>query len=182
MDQDVLNLVTTSEYNGMRANVINNLKRQTISNDAEGAAGRNPEETLGTGRRSQIRFAPVHIGAARTGTGMRKSGVSARMRGARRLESMMHSNQGRPKLGTSTVSSKHSSSNRKSTTSPLQDGLNKAYMSRYRKAPSKLRNRSKVNADMGKIGRQKGLKDRSRKNFKNESKRLARQKLDYVPF
>ena len=144
LDRDVLNLITTPEYNNLRGNVINHLKRTTANDDAEGKAGRSPEESLNTGRRSQIRFQPRQIHAAMS-LNLKKRRTSARKSGAKRLTRMM--NKGTHKVGTVRVSGRHGSGVQNNTGdagSALGEGIGKAFKNRYRKKPAKAYNKDKI--------------------------------------
>ena len=170
LDLDVLNLVTTPEYNNLRGNIINHHKRTTVNNDAEGKAGRNPEESLFTGRRSQIRFDPITVLPAKTLKLTKKSNL--RSRGAKRLSSMM--NSGGSKVGTAKIPG----SAKRSNDSPLSLGLKSAIKSRHRKKPSALFNKRKITADEKTSNVMKGLRQTSKDNFKNKKHKEKRQKLD----
>lgn len=171
LDLDVLNLVTTPEYNSLRGNIINHLKRTTVNNDAEGKAGRNPEESLFTGRRSQIRFAPTLITPAHELKLTRKSNM--RTRGADKLRKMM--NSGGHKVGSAKIPA---SAKSKDNETPLGSGLKRAIQSRHRKKPGKLYNKRKVDVDYSHSSVMKGLRRKSTASFKNTKKKAQRQKLD----
>lgn len=173
LDPAALNLVTTPEYNNLRANIINHLKKQTVVDDAEGKAGRNPEESLGTGKRSQIRFRPIIMKPVRNS--LRKSSV-------KRVEGMMN-NGVMHKLGSATVSGRHGKGDKiQSEGSPLEEGLSKALRGKYRKNPSALRNRSRVERNMKSSNVMSGLMSRSKRNRTDKKQREKRTKLDVSPF
>jgi hypothetical protein len=171
LDLDVLNLVTTPEYNNLRGNIINHLKRTTVQEDAEGKAGRSPEESLFTGRRSQIRFAPTMVMPAHNMNLKKKSNL--RSRGALKLRNMM--NSGSSKVGTSKIPGSGKS---KDGETPMGAGLKKAVQRRHRKKPGTLYNKRKVSCDECSSNTMKGLHQKSKDNFKNKKKRESRQKLD----
>ncbi len=149
----------------MRGNIINHLKRTIVKEDAEGKAGRDPEESLGTGKRSQIRFRPII---------MRPVSRSFEKRNKKRIVGMM--NKGRPKLGTSTISNDKKTDDPSFT--PLREGLDKAVKSKFKTKPGKLRNSRKVEFAKSKRSDQFGLREKSRRNFKDKTKSRQRKKLD----
>ena len=165
LDPDALNLVTSPEYKNLRGNIINHLKRTLVKDDAEGKAGRDPEESIGTGKRSQIRFKPIV---------MRSTSKSITKTNRRRILGMM--NRGRGKLGSVTISNEKKTNDPSFT--PLAQGLDKAVRSKFRTRPEKLRNPRRVEFAKEKRSDQFGLQERSRKNFNDKTKARRRRKLD----
>lgn len=136
-------------------------------NDSEGKAGINPEEVLGTGKRSQIRFQPIV---------MKKKRSSVRKSSIRRLEKLM--NKGvLTKSGARPINR-----NELNNASPLSQGMSSVLRNQYKTNPSALRNPLRTNFALNMTPQSSGLMETSRSNRTNKKKRRARKKLDYVPF
>lgn len=130
--------------------------------DAEGKAGDNPEENLGSGARNLIRFKPIIMKSRKTSIGQSSNN---------RIRLMM--NKGAGKLG----QTKFDSGGDKDT-SPMGSGLDKAIRARFRKRPNTLRDPRKMSGLDTSATEQKGLKTKSKKNFKDKKRQDKRRKLD----
>ena len=157
-----MNLATTPEWDALRGNIINHLKRKTVMDDAEGRAGDDPEENLGKGARNLIRFKPFV---------MRRKRGKNNFSGNEQLKMMM--NQGAKRVGRTTIDGGDGAGTEQS---PVAQGLNKAIRARFRQRPGELQDVRKVKSDSN--ATQRGLLARSKKNFSSKSRKAQRRRLD----
>lgn len=172
LDESALNLVTTPEYANLRANIVNHIKKQTVLQDAEGKAGRNPEEDLGTGKRSQIRFQPIIMKSKNTR--INNSLMKRLMQQGVNRGVDTKPGQVALKKGRKGKSKRHEA---------LTEGLNRAIKARYKNRMSSLFDKSKMNFSdeaMQSTAFQTGLREASYDNRTNKKRRKTRLKLDAV--
>lgn len=161
MDPNALNLAITPEAAAVRSNIVNHLKRRYVLDRTEGNAGHNPEESLGSGKRTQIRFRPIVM--------KKRNGSIAK---SQRKKMHALTNKGTEKAIGDTPHDGDESS------TPLAGGLDKAIRGRFRKNPGELMKSSRVNPGSMQIAHQKGLRARSEDSFKDKTKQKKRKKLD----
>lgn len=174
MDPNALNLVIQPEADRLRGNIINHLKKQFVVDGAEGNAGHVPEESLGTGKRTEIRFKPIVL----TRRKKRLSASSRKIMGRNEKgKKTISTNKGTPKAVGDTVYDSSKAEDEYET--PLTQGIKKFMRGRSKKKrkPGLHYNKRKTKSN-SKQGFQTGLYGKSDENFKNSKLKKGRKRLD----